>query len=48
MNPSDRVFVITGAAGGIGREIAGEIISRGGRVFAVDIDEESLRSLPET
>lgn len=47
MNPSDRVFVITGAAGGIGREIAGEIISRGGRAFAVDIDEESLRSLSE-
>jgi len=42
MNPSGKVVVVTGAGSGIGREIALELIRRGARVAAVDINETTL------
>ena len=41
----DRVVVVTGAAGGIGREIVRELLKRGAIVVAVDINPDSLRQL---
>lgn len=42
MNPSGKVMVVTGAGSGIGREIALELIRRGARVAAVDINGTTL------
>lgn len=42
MRIKDRVFVVTGAGSGIGREVALELIRRGGIVAAVDLRAESL------
>jgi NAD(P)-dependent dehydrogenase (short-subunit alcohol dehydrogenase family) len=39
-----RAFV-TGAASGIGREIAAQLAARGARVLAADIDKDGLASL---
>ena len=36
------VFVVTGAGSGIGREVALEVLLRGGRVAAVDLNPETL------
>ena len=42
MSTTDQVFVLTGAASGIGRRLAGAIAERGGRVLALDLNEEAL------
>lgn len=42
MKPAGRVFVVTGAGSGMGREVALELLRRGGRVAAVDINETTL------
>lgn len=45
MKVKGKVFVVTGAAGGIGSEVVREILSRGGKVFAIDINSEELAKL---
>ncbi len=42
MRVSGKVFVVTGAGNGIGREVARELIARGARVAAVDRSEDGL------
>src|SRR5262245_16472336 len=42
MEIADKVFVVTGAGNGIGREVARELIRRGARVAAVDLREAGL------
>jgi NAD(P)-dependent dehydrogenase (short-subunit alcohol dehydrogenase family) len=42
MQISDKVFVVTGGGNGIGREVALELLRRGGRVAAVDLNEAGL------
>jgi len=42
-----KVFVITGAGGGVGRELTLALIDKGARVAAVDFREESLAKLRE-
>jgi len=42
MKPAGKVIVVTGAGSGMGREIALELLRRGARVVAVDINETSL------
>ncbi len=42
MNPVDKVVAVTGAGSGMGREIALELLRRGARVAAVDINEATL------
>jgi NAD(P)-dependent dehydrogenase (short-subunit alcohol dehydrogenase family) len=42
MNPAGKVVVVTGAGSGMGREIALELLRRGARVAAVDINETTL------
>ncbi|XDA98020.1 SDR family oxidoreductase [Sulfitobacter sp. LCG007] len=42
---TDRVFVVTGAAQGIGAAIAGRLAQAGARVAAVDIDAEGMAAL---
>ena len=42
---SSRVAIVTGAAGGIGRRIVDGLLSAGGRVFAVDLERNSLDAL---
>ena len=44
---SGRVFIVTGAAGGIGRAIATRIASLGGAVVAADLNADGLMSLAE-
>jgi len=44
---SDSVSIITGAASGIGRELARRLAISGARVHAVDIDEKGLLELQE-
>jgi NAD(P)-dependent dehydrogenase (short-subunit alcohol dehydrogenase family) len=43
MNPSGKVMVVTGAGSGMGREVTLELLRRGARVAAVDINEATLR-----
>lgn len=45
MNVEDKVVIVTGAAGGIGRCLVSEAISRGARVVAADQDAVALREL---
>lgn len=40
-----KVFVLTGAGAGMGREIAIELVKRGARVAAVDMRESALVEL---
>ena len=42
MNLSDRVALVTGGASGIGRGIAGVLLSRGARVAITDVRPEAL------
>lgn len=44
----DRVIIVTGAAGGFGREICMIAAARGARVVGADIDEEALGSLTDS
>jgi len=39
---ADKVFVVTGAGNGIGREVALALLNKGGRVAALDLREEGL------
>jgi len=45
MRLHDQLVVVTGAASGIGRQIAKECLQEGARVVAVDIDAERLQAL---
>lgn len=45
MKIQNKVFVVTGAGSGIGREITKEIINEGGRVAGVDLRKEGLEDL---
>ena len=45
MNISDKVFVVTGAASGIGKEITMALLAKGAKVAAVDLKKESLEEL---
>ncbi|MCV7281107.1 SDR family NAD(P)-dependent oxidoreductase [Mycolicibacterium flavescens] len=42
MQIADKVFVVTGAANGMGRQVALGLVRRGARVAAVDLDEDGL------
>jgi short-subunit dehydrogenase len=42
MEIRDKTFVVTGGGNGIGREVVLELLRRGGRVAAVDRDEDGL------
>jgi 3-oxoacyl-[acyl-carrier protein] reductase len=41
----DRTFFVTGAASGIGRHLAGELLQRGARVLATDLNRAGLDEL---
>lgn len=45
MNVQDKVFLVTGAGGGIGGELAITLLNRGAKVAAVDLREEGLDAL---
>ncbi len=47
MAEKDKVAIVTGAARGIGRQIARELLGTGMTVVAVDLKEELLAELPE-
>lgn len=47
MKFKDRVWVVTGAGNGIGRELTLQMLLRGARVAAVDIDETGLEKTRE-
>ena len=47
MKLNGKTFVITGAGGGVGRALVLKVLDRGGRVAAVDINEEALRETAE-
>ncbi|HPN90210.1 MAG TPA: SDR family NAD(P)-dependent oxidoreductase [Bacilli bacterium] len=43
----NKVFVVTGAGNGIGREVALQILAKGGKVAAIDIDQAGLKTTLE-
>lgn len=45
MKISEKTFVLTGAGGGIGGELALEILARGGRVAGVDLHIDGLKAI---
>lgn len=47
MNIQEKVFVVTGAGGGIGGEIVLALVGRGAKVAAVDLKEEGIAALKE-
>ena len=42
---TDRVALITGAASGVGRATARQMVGEGASVYGVDIDQEGLQSV---
>jgi len=44
---TDKVAVITGAASGIGRAIAGTLADHGAHIVAVDVDNDGLAALAD-
>lgn len=44
MNVQNKVMVVTGGGSGIGRELVMQLLAKGARVAAVDINEASLHS----
>jgi short-subunit dehydrogenase len=48
MNISDKIFLVTGAGGGIGGELAMQLLEKGAKVAAVDLRQESLDKLKES
>ncbi|MFM9378874.1 SDR family NAD(P)-dependent oxidoreductase [Gordonia sp. VNK21] len=48
MQPAGKVFVVTGAANGIGEQVVRELLARQARVAAVDLDEAALQRLSES
>ncbi len=47
MNIQNKVFVVTGGANGVGRELVLQLLAKGASVAAVDIREEALHALVE-
>ncbi|KUI25899.1 short-chain dehydrogenase [Mycobacterium sp. IS-1496] len=47
MRIADRVFVVTGAGNGMGRQVTLGLLRRGARVAAVDVDEAGLAGTAE-
>ncbi|MAU34164.1 short-chain dehydrogenase [Candidatus Saccharibacteria bacterium] len=45
MNVQNKVFLVTGASGGIGSQLVSSLLSRGASVAAVDLKEEGLQKL---
>lgn len=45
MEIKDKIFVVTGAGSGIGKELVLGLLERGAKVAAIDIREESLKEL---
>lgn len=48
MNVQNKVFLVTGAGGGIGGELVAELLQRGAKVAAVDLRDETLQKLAGT
>ena len=48
MTIDNKVFVVTGAGGGIGGALVKELIANGAHVAAIDLKEESLQNLAKT
>ena len=46
MKVQNKVFVVTGAGGGIGRELVLSLLSKGSRVAGIDLTPESLDKRP--
>jgi NAD(P)-dependent dehydrogenase (short-subunit alcohol dehydrogenase family) len=42
----DEVSVVTGAASGIGRQLALDLVARGAKVYGVDVQDAALKSVP--
>lgn len=47
MQVQNKIFVVTGAGGGIGGEVVAKILAKGGRVAAVDLRQDGLDALKE-
>ena len=47
MHIQNKTFVVTGAGGGIGGEIVLELLKRGGKVIALDLREEGLKTIQQ-
>lgn len=47
MNIQGKVFVVTGAGGGIGSALVGALLEQGAKVAAVDLKDESLQALTQ-
>lgn len=47
MNITDKVFVVTGGGNGIGRAVVLELLTRGARVVAIDLNANALAETTE-
>lgn len=47
MKVHDKIFVVTGAGGGIGSELVLGLLSRGAKVAAIDLRDESLQAMKQ-
>lgn len=47
MQVQNKIFVVTGAGGGIGSELVATLLAKGGRVAAVDLRQEALDVIKE-